>query len=129
MNNEEEPELEIAEEADLSLNPSLADSQSVFGDSRYRDFEDQDAPQKVSLMSRASSPENRFDDSDEPRLKYDRLASDLKEILERDSASAVTVNDKFIVVGKYFLKVKAALYFKYKAGEYDTTYLSIQLIK
>ena len=36
MNNEEDLDVEIAEEADLSLNPSLADSQSVFGDVRYR---------------------------------------------------------------------------------------------
>ena len=36
MSKEEDLEVEIAEEADLSLNPSLADSQSIFGDVRYR---------------------------------------------------------------------------------------------
>lgn len=95
---EDDTELEVAEEAELSLNASLADSQSTFGDARYRDFDDE--AQKVSLISGHSSATDRFDDSDEPRLKYDRLSSDLKHILERDSAAALTVHDRFIVLGK-----------------------------
>ena len=92
------PELEIAEEADISLNGSLADSQSTFGEGRYRDFDD-DGAQKISLRSGTSS---RFEDSEEPRLKYDRLSSDLRDILDRDSAATVVVHDKFIVIGKVY---------------------------
>ena len=36
MNVDEDLAVEVAEEADLSLNASLADSQSNFGDVRYR---------------------------------------------------------------------------------------------
>ena len=36
MNVDEDLAVEVAEEADLSLNASLADSQSNFGDIRYR---------------------------------------------------------------------------------------------
>ena len=89
-------ELEVAEEADISLNGSVADSQSTFGDARYRDFDD-DGAQKISLRSGNSS---RFEDSEEPRLKYDRLSSDLRDIFERDSVATVIVHEKFIVIGE-----------------------------
>ena len=65
----------------------------------YRDFEENQS--QVSIQSANSSNFSRFEDSEEPRLKYDRLSSDIKKIIERgDSAEAVTVHDKFIVVGK-----------------------------
>ena len=35
----------------------------------------------------------------EPKLKYERLSSDLKSILADDSASAIAVHPKFIVLG------------------------------
>ena len=97
---EDDPELEIAEEADISLNGSIADSQSTFGDARYRDFDD-DIAQKISVKSFNTSSD-RFEDSEEPRLKYDRLASDIKGILEHDTATAFAVHEKFIVVGTHF---------------------------
>ena len=103
MNVDEDLAVEVAEEADLSLNASLADSQSNFGDIRYRDFEENQS--QVSIQSANSSNFSRFEDSEEPRLKYDRLSSDIKKIIERgDSAEAVTVHDKFIVVGKLLVK-------------------------
>ncbi len=91
-----EPELEVAEEAELSLNPSVADTQSTFGETRYeRDF-DVDRLHRSEAAGGASA----FDDNDdEPKLKYDRLSSDLKDIFAHDSATAVAVNPKFIVVG------------------------------
>ena len=101
----EDPEVEIAEEADISLNGSICDSMSTFGggDARYRDFDD-DKAQNISLKSFATaSSEDRFEGSEEPRLKYDRLASDIKEILAHDTASAFAVHDKFIVVGNLTL--------------------------
>ena len=103
----EDPEVEIAEEADISLNGSICDSMSTFGggDARYRDFDD-DKAQNISLKSFATaSSEDRFEGSEEPRLKYDRLASDIKDILAHDTASAFAVHDKFIVVGnlKHFV--------------------------
>lgn len=91
---EEEPELEVAEEAE-SLNASLADSSSNFGDAKYHDFDD-DGAQKISIFSGDSS---RFEDGEEPRLKYDKLSSDIKTILDSDTASTLTVHDKFIVLG------------------------------
>ena len=36
----------------------------------------------------------------EPKLKYERLSSDLKTILADDSASAIAVHPKFMVLGK-----------------------------
>ena len=92
---EENPDVEVAEEADLSLNASLADSQSTFGEGRYRDFDDE-----TKDFSQENRSDDRFEDNEEPRLKYDRLSSDLKEILSSDSTSAMAVNEKFIVVGK-----------------------------
>jgi len=104
MNVDEDLAVEVAEEADLSLNASLADSQSNFGDIRYRDFEESQS--QVSIQSANSSNFSRFEDSEEPRLKYDRLSSDIKKIIERgDSAEAVTVHDKFIVVGTHWGKI------------------------
>ena len=94
------PDVEVAEEADISLNPSLADSQSTFGDGRYRDFDDE----KFDNENDAS--EDRFEDNEEPRLKYDRLSSDLKDILATDSATALAVHEKFIVVGKVYMKLR-----------------------
>ena len=90
------PDVEVAEEADISLNASLADSQSTFGDGRYRDFDDE------RFDNDNDASEDRFEDNEEPRLKYDRLSSDLKEILTSDSATALAVHEKFIVVGKIF---------------------------
>ena len=97
---EEDPDVEVAEEADLSLNASLADSQSTFGEGRYRDFDDE-----TKDFSQENRSDDRFEDNEEPRLKYDRLSSDLKEILSSDSTSAMAVNEKFIVVGKSWLRV------------------------
>ena len=97
---EEDPDVEVAEEADLSLNASLADSQSTFGEGRYRDFDDE-----TKDFSQENRSDDRFEDNEEPRLKYDRLSSDLKEILSSDSTSAMAVNEKFIVVGKSCLCV------------------------
>ena len=37
----------------------------------------------------------------EPKLKYERLSSDLKIILADDSASAIAVHPKFMVLGKH----------------------------
>ena len=108
MNVDEDLAVEVAEEADLSLNASLADSQSNFGDIRYRDFEENQS--HVSIQSANSSNFSRFEDSEEPRLKYDRLSSDIKKIIERgDSAEAVTVHDKFIVIGKWFIDYISAI--------------------
>ena len=82
MNRESgESEPEVAEEANLSLNeletdPPALDEEDKSGDDHF--------------------PE----EGEEPRLKYDRLSSDLKDILSRDSAAVVAVNEKFIVVGK-----------------------------
>ena len=90
------PDVEVAEEADISLNASLADSQSTFVDGRYRDFDDE------RFDNDNDASEDRFEDNEEPRLKYDRLSSDLKEILTSDSATALAVHEKFIVVGKIF---------------------------
>ena len=103
----EDPDVEIAEEADISLNGSICDSLSTFGgDARYKDFDD-DKAQKISLKSFATaSSEDRFEGSEEPRLKYDRLASDIKDILAHDTASAFAVHDKFIVVGNLTLFFK-----------------------
>ena len=97
---EEDPDVEVAEEADLSLNASLADSQSTFGEGRYRDFDDE-----TKDFCQENISDDRFEDNEEPRLKYDRLSSDLKEILSSDSTSAMAVNEKFIVVGKSWLRV------------------------
>ena len=92
--NVEVEDVEVAEEADISLNASLADSQSTFGDVRYRDFDDEKAAKDTLSY-------DRYEDTEEPRLKYDRLSSDLKGILSSgDSASALAVHEKFIVVGK-----------------------------
>ena len=68
----------------------------------YRDFDDDGARSQISIKSANSSNFSRFEDSEEPRLKYDRLSSDVKKIIERgDSAEAVTVHDKFIVIGNF----------------------------
>ena len=97
--NTDEKDVEVAEEADISLNASLADSQSTFGDVRYRDFDDEKA-------AKDNLSDDRYEDTEEPRLKYDRLSSDIKGVLSSgDSASALAVHDKFIVVGTQWGKL------------------------
>jgi WD40 repeat protein len=96
----DDPELELAEEADLSLNASLADSQSTFGDSRYHDFDGEKSKHLPGLRAGGDDvSEERYEATEEPRLKYDRLSSDLKDILANDAASAIAVHPKFLVIG------------------------------
>ena len=97
MMDADDSDLEIAEEAELSLNPSVADSQSIFGDSRYeRDFD---------RLPGSVSPRDDNVGNDEPKLKYERLSSELKDIISHDKATAVAVNSKFMVVGKCRVKI------------------------
>ena len=37
------------------------------------------------------------EDDEEPKLKYQRLGDSVKVILDRDSATCMTVNEKFLV--------------------------------
>ncbi|KAJ1915465.1 Vacuolar protein sorting-associated protein 41 [Mycoemilia scoparia] len=45
------------------------------------------------------------DDDREPALKYKRFGPNINTILERDAASAITVSEKFLVVGTHWGKV------------------------
>uniref|UniRef100_A0A3B3TDL1 Vacuolar protein sorting-associated protein 41 homolog n=1 Tax=Paramormyrops kingsleyae TaxID=1676925 RepID=A0A3B3TDL1_9TELE len=42
---------------------------------------------------------------EEPKLKYERLANGVTEILQKDAASCMTVHDKFLALGTHFGKV------------------------
>ena len=41
--------------------------------------------------------ETEGEDDEEPKLKYQRLGDSVKVILERDSATCMTVHEKFLV--------------------------------
>uniref|UniRef100_A0AAR2J862 Vacuolar protein sorting-associated protein 41 homolog n=1 Tax=Pygocentrus nattereri TaxID=42514 RepID=A0AAR2J862_PYGNA len=45
------------------------------------------------------------DSEEEPKLKYERLANGVTEILQQDAASCMTVHDKFLALGTHFGKV------------------------
>ncbi|CAB1340653.1 unnamed protein product, partial [Coregonus sp. 'balchen'] len=45
------------------------------------------------------------DSEEEPKLKYERLANGVTEILQKDAASCMTVHDKFLALGTHFGKV------------------------
>uniref|UniRef100_A0A8C7R4Z2 Vacuolar protein sorting-associated protein 41 homolog n=1 Tax=Oncorhynchus mykiss TaxID=8022 RepID=A0A8C7R4Z2_ONCMY len=45
------------------------------------------------------------DSVEEPKLKYERLANGVTEILQKDAASCMTVHDKFLALGTHFGKV------------------------
>uniref|UniRef100_A0A4W4ETN3 Vacuolar protein sorting-associated protein 41 homolog n=1 Tax=Electrophorus electricus TaxID=8005 RepID=A0A4W4ETN3_ELEEL len=45
------------------------------------------------------------DSEEEPKLKYERLANGVTEILQNDAASCMTVHDKFLALGTHFGKV------------------------
>lgn len=43
-------------------------------------------------------PNQEEDSEDEPKLKYERLANGVTEILQKDAASCMTVHDKVQVI-------------------------------
>uniref|UniRef100_A0A674CTS4 Vacuolar protein sorting-associated protein 41 homolog n=1 Tax=Salmo trutta TaxID=8032 RepID=A0A674CTS4_SALTR len=45
------------------------------------------------------------DSVEEPKLKYERLANGVTEILQKDAASCMTVHEKFLALGTHFGKV------------------------
>jgi len=54
----------------------------------------------VSEQCSESSEESDSDEEDtEPKLKYERLSPDLRNILQKDRASCMAVHNKFIVLG------------------------------
>ncbi|XP_028659814.1 vacuolar protein sorting-associated protein 41 homolog [Erpetoichthys calabaricus] len=53
-----------------------------------------------------STDDSEEDESEEePKLKYERLANGVSEILQKDAASCMTVHDKFLALGTHFGKV------------------------
>ena len=62
-----------------------------------------------SSVSRFASESEEETDSDsddeeeaEPKLKYERLSSDLKAILKKDVASCLAVHSKFLILGTHW---------------------------
>uniref|UniRef100_UPI00398E8932 vacuolar protein sorting-associated protein 41 homolog isoform X2 n=1 Tax=Pristiophorus japonicus TaxID=55135 RepID=UPI00398E8932 len=49
--------------------------------------------------------EQEEDSEEEPKLKYERLANGVTEILQKDAASCMTVHDKFLALGTHHGKV------------------------
>ena len=83
----EEPLIEVAED---SL--STIDGESNVGSS-------------VSRFASESESETDSDDEEEeaePKLKYERLSSDLKAILKKDVASCLAVHSKFLILGTHW---------------------------
>ena len=60
----------------------------------------------VSRFVTESEEEESSSDSDEeeiePKLKYERLSSDLKAILKKDVASCLAVHSKFLILGSHW---------------------------
>ncbi|KAI4885937.1 hypothetical protein NFI96_011058 [Prochilodus magdalenae] len=53
-----------------------------------------------------STDESEEEDSEEePKLKYERLANGVTEIMQKDAASCMTVHDKFLALGTHFGKI------------------------
>ncbi|XP_072547028.1 vacuolar protein sorting-associated protein 41 homolog [Salminus brasiliensis] len=62
--------------------------------------------EKGRKPSEESTDESEEEDSEEePKLKYERLANGVTEILQTDAASCMTVHDKFLALGTHFGKV------------------------
>ena len=81
---EEEPLIEVAED---SL--STIDGESNVGSSVSRLESDDE-----------SSSSSEDEEETEPKLKYERLSSDLKAILKKDVASCLAVHSKFLILGR-----------------------------
>ena len=86
---EEEPLIEVAED---SL--STIDGESNVGSSVSR-LESEDE----------SSSSSEDEEETEPKLKYERLSSDLKAILKKDVASCLAVHSKFLILGRCFKEI------------------------
>ena len=61
----------------------------------------------VSRFASESEEETESDSDDEeeeaePKLKYERLSSDLKAILKKDVASCLAVHSKFLILGTHW---------------------------
>uniref|UniRef100_A0A8B9L2V7 VPS41 subunit of HOPS complex n=1 Tax=Astyanax mexicanus TaxID=7994 RepID=A0A8B9L2V7_ASTMX len=62
--------------------------------------------EKERKPSEESTDDSEEEDSEEePKLKYERLANGVTEILQTDAASCMTVHDKFLALGTHFGKV------------------------
>uniref|UniRef100_A0A8C8G388 Vps41 beta-propeller domain-containing protein n=1 Tax=Oncorhynchus tshawytscha TaxID=74940 RepID=A0A8C8G388_ONCTS len=62
--------------------------------------------EKGRKPSEESTDDSEEEDSEEePKLKYERLANGVTEILQKDAASCMTVHDKFLALGTHFGKV------------------------
>ncbi|XP_064186870.1 vacuolar protein sorting-associated protein 41 homolog isoform X1 [Anguilla rostrata] len=65
---------------------------------------------EVEVQGRKPSEEStddseEEDSEEEPKLKYERLANGVTEILQKDAASCMAVHDKFLALGTHFGKV------------------------
>lgn len=45
------------------------------------------------------SEDEDSEEEDEPKLKYERISGDLRDILKRDGASCIAANSKLIIIG------------------------------
>uniref|UniRef100_A0AAR2L1P8 Vacuolar protein sorting-associated protein 41 homolog n=1 Tax=Pygocentrus nattereri TaxID=42514 RepID=A0AAR2L1P8_PYGNA len=64
-----------------------------------------DTKHVLADQRRLGQEENCEDSEEEPKLKYERLANGVTEILQQDAASCMTVHDKFLALGTHFGKV------------------------
>jgi len=58
-----------------------------------------DGPEDEYESGSGSYEEESTEEEEEPQLKYQRLGASVTEILKRDSACCLTVNDKFLAMG------------------------------
>ena len=83
-----EDELEVAED---SLSTIGAESNVGSSVSKF-----------VTESDDETSSDSDDEEETEPKLKYERLSSDLKAILKKDVASCLAVHNKFLMLGSHW---------------------------
>lgn len=65
--------------------------------------EEEEVEEEQSDETNASSSESEEeDDQEEPKLRYDRVRSDLTDILKKDAASCLAAHSKFLALGTHW---------------------------
>ncbi|XP_060051821.1 vacuolar protein sorting-associated protein 41 homolog isoform X2 [Erinaceus europaeus] len=61
--------------------------------------------QETGSLEESTDESEEGESEEEPRLKYERLSNGVTEILQKDAASCMTVQDKFLALGTHYGKV------------------------
>ena len=70
-------------------------------DDQSEEEEDRSVNEEEETVNGSSSSSEDEQEQDEPKLRYDRITSDLQEIVKKDAVSCLATHSKFLAVGTH----------------------------